>query len=308
LYNRYKVENLNDQLSKTFSHVFFVRPDCNIFDSSSIINWNEPDTVKLAQGLNNLSEFVYTKKHSPEILRQLTQADSGYSDQFMMLLSNKAKSFELSDEYIKSDEYGTALTGYKIPYGKHNVESKTADKVTISYIDDRDLHIYNLHKMWTDYISYVYRGKIWPKEEYILNKILDYATCLYYIVCAEDGETIIFWAKYWGVFPLDAPSTAFSWSSDTPGGIKTPEIRVQYQYAWKEDYNPLSLLEFNQHSASTMDDGKFTYSPIFQESKLGVGYTWVRAPFIETFRGDKYGVPYTFKLRFRPYQNKFLNR
>ena len=295
-YNKYKVPNPNDQLAKTFSHVFFVRPDCNIYASNSSASSEAPE---LTPSLSNLSEFFYANKHSPDILRQLTQSGSNYEHEFALFLSNKARSMQISDEYIVTDTYGDALTGYKVAYGKHNVESRTANKFTVHYIDDRDLNVYNLHKLWIDYISYVYRGKVWPKMEYIMNKVLDYPTCVYYIVCAEDGETIIFWSKYWGVFPTNAPSSAYSWNADNPGGITKPEIDIDYQFSWKEDFNPLSLVEFNQHG-KVGNNGNFTYVPSYQSQVGGTGYTFTGTPFVETYKGNR-DVPYTFKLRFRKF-------
>lgn len=284
-YNKFKLTYGDDVLAKSFAHVFFIRPDCNIFKSAHELN---PD-------VSNLSEFYYASKHCPDMLRQLTQKFGGYGHEFMLYPSNKVRSFQIADEYIVSDTYGQGLTGYKIPYGKHNVESKTAGKFSINYIDDRDLHLYNMHKLWIDYISYVYRGKLKPLDEYNTNKILDYPTCVYYILCAEDGETVIFWSKYWGVFPLEAPSSSFSYTAENPGGIRMPELSIEYQYAWKEDFNPLSLVEFNEHSPNQLD-----YINNYQASKIGSGYTWGGVPFIETFNSNSLEVPYTFKLRFRP--------
>lgn len=288
-YNRFKMVYGDDMLSRTFAHVFFVRPDCNIFKSGT------NNTYQLVTGLENSPDFYYARRHSPELLSQLTYSTIGAKHQFMLYPSNRVRSFEVADEYITTDSYGQGCTGYKIPYGKHNVESRTADKFSCTYIDDRDLHIYHLHKLWMDYISYVYRGKAMPKKQYVQNKVIDYATCVYYILCAEDGETIIFWSKYWGVFPTKAPSSTFSYSADNPGGIQKPEFTIEYQYAWKEDFNPLSLVEFNEHGG----DHKYTYIPSYQPKKLGPAYTWSGAPFIETFNSSN-DVPYTFKLRFRP--------
>jgi hypothetical protein len=300
-YDKYKIGNPNDRLSKSFAHVFFVRPDCNLLSGSAANpTLKKTSTAGQTYTLANFSEFYYAYKHCPDILKQLTQKPNFYGNQFMMYLSNKARTFEVADEYLDSDTYGTGLTGYKIPYGRTNVESRTSGKFTINYIDDRDLHVYNLHKLWTDYISYVYRGKLIPRKEYMTNKVIDYATCVYYILCAEDGETIIFWSKYWGVFPLDSPSSAFSYDITNNGGVKDPEVRIEYQYAWKEDFNPLSLVEFNMHSNTS--ESSLQYVNTYQNSKLGTGYTWGGAPFIETFNGtgSDRSVPYTFKLRFRP--------
>ena len=291
-YNRYKLEHNNDRLAKTVGHVFFVRPDCNIFRRGSSGASPNPE---LERNVRQLSEFYYALKHNPEMLRQLTQEEAGYDHEFMMYLSNKARSFDIKDEYIRSETYGQALTGYKVPYGKHDVESKTSDTFSIKYRDDRDLHIYSLHKLWVEYISYVYRGKLMPKKEYNIHKIIDYATCVYYFLCAEDGETVIFWSKYWGVFPLECPSSAFSFSLENANSNADPEFSIPYQYAWKEDFNPLSIIEFNQHSKKSLD-----YVPIFNKNTLGPGNTWVGAPFIETFNNSNFDLPYTFRLRFRP--------
>ena len=284
--------NPNDVLSKSFGHIFFVRPDCNLYEQGYS---NKKATPKLLSSVKNLSEYYYAFKHSPDLIRQLTQSDAGYPHEFMMLLSNKARSFSISDQYIGSDSYGASLTGYKIAYGRGDSESKGVGKFSINYIDNRDLDIYHLHKMWIDYIGYVYRGKLVPKDDYIINRIIDYATCVYYILCAEDGETIIFWSKYYGVFPTEAPSSGFSYTSDNGGGVKQPELQLEYQYSWKEDFNPLSLIEFNTHS----NKNNLKYISNYQPDLIGTGYTWAGAPFIETFNGSN-DVPYTFKLRFRP--------
>lgn len=292
-YNKYKQPNGNDSLSKTFAHVFFVRPDCNIYAEGSNGGLSSP---ALSDDLKNLSEYYYALKHCPEMLRELTQSKAGYNHQFALYLSNKAKSFQTADEYIDTDAYGQALTGHKVAYGKSNIKSKTEGSFQIKYVDDRDLHIYHLHKLWSDYVSHVYRGKVMPNVNYIKNRILDYATCVYYILTAEDGETIIFWSKYYGVFPVTMPSSSFAYDSETR--LANPEYSVEYRFSWKEDFNPLSLIEFNTHSPTMW---QWRYVNKFQPAVCGTGYTWSGIPFIETFNGDgKRNLPYTFKLRFRP--------
>ena len=289
-YNKFKLLNANDLLAHSFAHVFFVRPDCNLLAGSSSAG------LKLANKVDTYSEFYYALRHAPFLLQELVQTEAGLSHELALYLSNKADSFEVSDEYITSGTYGESCTGYKIPYGKTNIESQVGGKFSIMYHDDRDLHIYHLHRLWTNYISYVYRGKLNPKENYILNKVLDYPTCVYYILTAEDGETIIFWSKYWGVFPLEAPSSGFSYNKDNAGGVSNPELKIEYQYAWKEYFNPLYLIEFNTHTQRL----PFTYVPSFQNVKVGTGYTWAGPPFIETLNNPNgLDVPYTFKLRFR---------
>lgn len=283
-YNRFKLANPNDALHKTYGHVFFVRPDCNILERYGT-------EFQLVDGLENNPNFYYAYYKEPELLRQLVD-DAGYDHEFMMYLSNKADGFSPKDEYITNDTFGKSYTGHKIAYGKTNIESRTAGEFTVSFTDDRDLHVYTLHKLWTDYISNVFQGTFNPKQEYMEGRILDYVSDVYYIVTAEDGETVIFWTKYYGVFPTNVPSASYAWTANSV--LSNPEITITYQYSFKEDFSPLSLVEFNEHS----NPSDYTYVPVISSDGYMVNTTWVGAPFIETFNNDLV-TPYTFKLRFK---------
>ena len=292
-YNRFKLPTLNDAFQKGFAHVFFVRPDCNILSS----NGNA-----LNSKFKNNPNFYYAMKNSPEMVKQLCLNNGQYHD-FMLSISNKAASFSLSDEYINADTYGKTYSGWKIAFGRNSVESKTAGDFSVTYNDDRNLHVYHLHKLWVDYISGVYQGRYAPKSTYIKNHILDYASACYYIVTAEDGESIVFWSKYYGVFPTTIPSTQYSWAYGNT--IQNPQIEIKYMYSFKEDYNPNSLVELNMNSG--VGSGGESYAPIYDPALGHVGSTWVGAPYVElvTNSMDNDGrttipeSPYTFKLRFR---------
>ena len=284
-YNRFKLPTLNDAFQKGFAHVFFIRPDCNLLEDGGI-------TLNDAFSADSL--FSYSWRNNKELVNQLVM-DNGQNHNFMLSLSNKATSFSLKDEYINSDKYGKTYKGWEIAYGRTNVESKTAGEFDISYIDDRTLHIYTIHKLWTEYISEVYQGRKAPKSKYIKNRMLDYASACYYLITAEDGETIVYWSKYYGVFPTTAPTTPLSWAAGNT--IEKPQIDINYQYSFKEDMNPESLIEFNMNAGV---NNNVTYVPTY-DSKLGhVGTTWVGAPYIELVTDNTDPeCPYTFKLRFR---------
>jgi hypothetical protein len=243
----------------------------------------------LLSDVDNDPTFYYLFKNNPDILRALTRYFDSSHD-FHPFIGNTAQSFELSDEYVKTVEHGETFTGYKVQYGKNNIESKTAGSFSISYVDDQNFSVYKTHKAWIDYISKIYRGEFTTYPEYIQKKILDYACSAYYFLCGPDGETILFWSKYFGVFPTNAPSSSSSWSK---GNImRMPEFSVNYAYAWKEDFSPLSLAEFNMNSS-----GSYIYKKIYEPSLLATGKTFAGAPFIETKQDASGG--YVFKLKFR---------
>jgi len=280
-FNRFRAPFTDYTLTNTVAYIFITRPDLNILEPTG------NNGYKLVPQFENDPTFTFLFKHNPNILLSLTSHFSNQHD-FHPFLSNMAESFEVSDQYIKTIEHGETLTGYKIQYGKHNIESKTAGKFNITYTDDKEVTIYKIHKAWTEYISKVYRGEASPKRTYIERKILDYACSVYYILCAQDYETILFWTKYYGVFPTNEPSSVFSSSKSNP--VKNPEYSIEYAYAFKEDFNPLTLCEFNMNSK-----GNYIYLKPFNTNTGKSGRSLTGAPFIETSRDGNY----VFKLKFR---------
>lgn len=291
-YNRFKAAMPDDTLSRGFMHIFFTRPDCNLLSGGG--------TSLKSDIKNNPSlSYIYSKK--PELVKQLV-LNNGESHDFMMLLSNKAKNFSLTDEGIVSDKYGKTFGGYSVSFGRRK-DSELGGSFDITYNDTRDLDIINLHKLWIDYINNVYRG-IWvPKIEYIYNKIIDYACSVYIIITAEDFETILFWTKYYGVFPINVPYSGLSWSGNGP--INNPDITITYQYSWKEDFNPLGLTELNVNTFRKSHPKKMAYIPTYAPDIGRSGYTWVGAPFVETIKfgpmdqDPTNGTKVTSKLRFK---------
>jgi hypothetical protein len=290
-FNRYKLVNPEMVLTKTFPYVFFTRPNLNIILKTTFSN----NTYKLHPQVENDPNCYYLYKNAPCILASLTQpyASSHY---FLPILSSRAQSFELSDEYIKSVEVGETFTGHKIKYARHNIESKTAGTFTISYTEDDEFLIYKLHKLWIDYMSKVYRGEYSPdKNTYRENKELDYASSLYYFLLGPDGETILFWSKYYGVYPSNVPTSASSWTKGSSPSML--DYNITYEYGWKNDFDPLTLVEFNK--VSKVDSGTgLDYYTTYEPLTLSIGRTFAGAPFIETVT-NSVDNSYEFKLRFR---------
>ena len=297
MYNRFKVPMPNSMLQKGFAHVFFVKPSCHIFTSTT--GNTEKSLVSGVSG-NNLFRYAMQSGAGRAMLKELSEGFG--SDDFLLSLSNAAISFSPQDEYISDDTYGRGYTGYKIAFGKHNVESKTAGSFDVEFQDDRDMHIYQLHKLWEEYISCVYRGEFVPTMSNIQNKILDYAGSLYYIITAEDGETVLFWSKYYGVFPTTAPTTHLSWASGNALNGESTRFSVTYKFSFKTDFDPFVIGEFNKNSGIS-GGTKLTSVPVY-DKKLGhAGTTWVGVPFIEAVSSES-GEVFHYKLRFKPNAKK----
>lgn len=306
-YNRFKLPTPDSVLQKSFAHVFFVRPRCNIKMSAS---QNKMDEIsKDNSPYANNPNFMYAASNSPQIIQELSYDCTNQSSDFSFILSNAAVSFSLNDEYINTDTYGTGYTGYKVSYGKHGVESRTAGEFNVTFQDDRNMDVYHLIKLWAAYIDGCYTGTFRPKSSTIINHELDYTGAVYYILTAEDGETILFWSKYYGVYPSTIPSNQYSWSAGTL--LSHISLDVKFNYSWKEDYDIAAIAEFNYNSrlenAIKSQGGENTVDmvPTYNEALGTAGRTWVGPPFIETIY-ENGGEPGSygngnmkFKLRFR---------
>lgn len=268
-FNRFRKDFPDLYLRNTMSVVIFTRPDLNLFDGDKIDSYvaSDPRSNLILNNHKILGQLLTAKGTGKE------------SHQFNPLLSNLAQSLEIADDSVDVLETGETFTGYKMQYSKHNIKSITSGTLSIKYKETHDIDVTNMHQLWVDYQSNVYRGIFTPKREYIYNKELDYACDIYYFLLDQDGETIKFWSKYYGVFPHNVPKSVYSY--DFGSQVSLPELNVTYSYIYKEDLSPISLIEFNQNA----DINEATTQRVTSyEQQLGhSGKTWVGTPFVYSY-------------------------
>lgn len=290
------------RMSKGIPRVFFTRPDLNFF-----IEGSYEKKLSSISGAANDGWVNYVYKNNPKILESLTKSYST-NHHFLPMLSNGALSFDINDEKLETVEHGETFTGWKVRYGRHNIGTKNGGSFSIAYNETDELEIYKLHKTWVDYIAKVYRGEFIPKFNYINNRKLDYAVSAYYFLCGPDGETILFWSKYVGVFPTTIPAGVLEWSKGD--FVKMPEMNIEYEYAWKDDMDPAIIADFNYNAFPTY--GKTTSDTLdtnFRPSKgiasyydtdlLSAGYAFAGRPFIRAIKRDDGSTKLVLK-----YENK----
>ena len=241
-FNRHKTAFPDKELTKTFAYVFFTRPDLNIITKA-----NGTNSFSLVPQTAIDAKYAYLWNNNDWCLKSLV-SNSNARHKFMVLLSNEAKSFEVGDVVIKTVEHGETYNGNKIVYGFSDQESNAANEMSIRYVDTVNLDIFKLHLAWVDYINKVSRGIFTPKDEYMRNRILDYAASCYYFLCGPDGSTILYWQKLTGVFPVNTGENAFSWDSGTL--LAKPEINIKYMYSFKSTMDPIIIAEFRELSES----------------------------------------------------------
>ena len=285
-FNRFRVPIPDHELNGSMGHIFFVRPDLNLAGGRKRSR-NPKETVEFGYA-HYYRLFKNIIDANPTLAKHLMK--DGFSDHnFMPVLTHACTGIDVADEVLETVETGETFVGWKYVYGTSMIKSKTAGTINITFADDNILSIYKLMKVWTEYISAVRHGEIFPKDEYVMNHQLDYPTSIYYILTDNTGEAILFWTKYTGAFPISTPSSNFS---DSLGNrIARPNYSIQFAYSRKDDFNPLHLEEFNRQSKA----GTWQSNCIYNSDTMRSIRSFTGAPFIDTTDREL-----TYRLRFRP--------
>lgn len=323
MYNRFKVPDKNLAFNKMTTHVFFTRPDLNLLT----YNNGSPGTAN--QQVINHTDASMIWKLNPTLFKLLTNNKRcGDSNNFNFLLSNQITSIDFVEERLNVTENGKSWNDISVAYGD-TFTGKQGGTINCNFDETSDLSILYLIRLWMIYIDNVSRGSWSPSYDLFGNsnfntsnhmashsymKELDYAASAYVFKCGPDGEDVLYWTKYYGIFPESTGVNALSW--DLNDGIgNRPRLSIPFRYCWKKDLSPISLIEFNENAGISDED-------IISNNSFNVNYghssrPFVGAPYIEFDMSDNInlkmnGVNYGHKdshirLKFRKYSDNNLN-
>lgn len=292
-YNRFKTPDTNLAFNKTTTHVFFTRPDLNI------LTYAGNGLVGTAnQQVRNSTDASIIWKLNPSLFKLLTNSDRcGDSNNFNMLLSQQIASWEIPDDDLQFTEVGKNYNGFSISYGE-SWNGKQGNVLNCTFEELSDLSIINLLRLWLIYIdnvsdgawspSYNLKGygiNTWDRTaSHVYMKALDYAASAYVFKCGPDGEDIIYWEKYYGIFPLKSGASSLTWNKTDQMGTK-PMLTIPFRYCWRSPMSAVSLIEFNNEAKIS---GREIYSiPSFNPNFNHSSVPYVGCPYLEfDFAGD----------------------
>ncbi|MCM1218696.1 MAG: hypothetical protein NC548_29765 [Lachnospiraceae bacterium] len=298
-FNRYRVVYPDYERQRLIPYVFFTRPDLNFFNSS---------LTATTESLKANRQLDFLVASNPMTAKSLTL---GYTSAHVLnpLLCNRVASFDVSDDTIEVQESGETFTGYKIKYAKNTVRSMTGGSLNIKFPETYNLGITVMHQLWVGYENAVYRGLMEPKQKYVTGKILDYACDIFYFLADSQG-TIWFWSQILGAFPTSVNKSVFSY--DEGSLVSFPSVSVTYDYFWRKDWDPDSIIDFNiaagmnESTAIAMNGSanqpKAMYLADYIPALGHAGRTWAATPFIESFLEDDGSGKRVqrFRIRFHP--------
>lgn len=327
LYNRYKSPDTNLVFSKMSTHIFFTRPDLNL------LNCCGGKIYGAHRQIRDHSDTSLLYKTNPYIFRLLTDGfRCGDRNNFNMLLSGQIGSFDITDEEINASEVGKSWNGHSMMYG-NGYTGRGPGEISCQFAELQDLSVIKMMKLWLTYIDNVSTGAWSPsydllgsevkrlngsysqsyaissypcgrsiEDSHVYTKTLDYAASVYVFKCGPTGDEVLYWSKYYGVFPINTGASALSWDG-SPMGSETSKLSLRFKYCYKRDMSPISLIEFNEQSGITgskIPVAENSFNPNFNHSSR----PYVGAPFIEITRptsddvavgndSDMYGRPKT---------------
>lgn len=287
-------------------YLFFTKPDLHITD---------PHSKRLNPELANQMYFQELMNRYPEVISQLQLHNKiDTSSPFMILLSNTVNN-TLDLPSISSSVIDNPQTIYGTSYNYRGWGYTSDEKIDFSleFKDTKYLEVYNLIKAYEEYERLKHLGIVTPPNidladevngkafsYYIRNKVLHDQFSIYKFIVEDDGETIIYYAKLWGVFIKSVPRDAFS-DLKAENGIT---YSVDFEAAFVDDMNPAILKDFNN---LVLDYAKGTqYLPIYNKEKRMIDGRLPKLPFvtkIERFRDltwvDPSSMQYKYKLTWR---------
>jgi len=239
-------------------YIFMTKPDLNLtknLKSESYTVNERKNNISMDSNsalYNTLQNgFIeYVARNYPDVIDSIT-CNGSSKQSFIPLLFNHFKSFSLEDHNISEGNYNETWRGYSQKLPTTAAPSFSGGNFSIMYDETNPPLITFLHKIWFEYMEGVKFNQMMPSMDTINRREIDYTSSLYYFLLAPDGETIVFWGKYTGVFPQNVPYSSFSGGDISSRNLI--QVSVSYVYNHKEFLDPAILVDFNDTFMNVQD-------------------------------------------------------
>lgn len=276
-----------DANTNTREYIFFTKPDLHLY---------EEDGTTLNPELSAITFFQTADLNFPKSMKQLQWSirDQDANNSFCNLLTNTVSSkLGLDDIAMENLESASNIAGTRLHYPLGTTTSNNIVDFSLEFTDTKYLDVYMFFRIWYQYELEKAGGIITPpSRDYTINKIAHNLSSCYKIVVGEDGETIVYWAKFWGVYPTSIPRSAFS---EIPNDKIT--IPVSFKAQWVDDMDYSILDDFNLVVSEKLNSISGGDIPIYDSSIHAVSGEWCNCPYIVSHvQSDNRHV---FKLKWR---------
>ncbi len=289
---RFGLFNPYETLNTSREFLFITKPDLNIYardDASGSL------TGYMNNSLKSIPYWKELNKRYKDIIRCLQSSYGTKADPFNHLLENMCisnlsiPSLEAETIETPSNTYGVSLS-----YRGSSEASDDGFDFDLEFKDTKYLPVYQFFKAYDEYETLKHHGIIGPWKGYIMDKVLHDQFAIYKFLVDEDMETIIYYAKFFGVMPKSLPRDVFS-SATFDTGLS---YSISFHSAFFEDMNPLILSDFNALTKSYYDSLPYridVYNDVFDR----LDNRPAKAAYIVSSRDTKAPGGISYKLKWK---------
>ena len=234
---KYGIMDLYNEHTFSREYLFFTKPDLHIMETGQ--------RGYLYKPLRQLPFFIDALRLYPQCIYSLQQTLPSSTPvsktKYMPILSNQVSS-TLDLPAISATETGGNVNLYQFGINTRD-GSELSDcnvEFSLEFKDTKYLDVYMLFKIYDEYVRETYKRDILPtKISYIDNKI-DSKSFSVYKVIVDDTNTVMYYTKITGVYPVSVPRDAMS-------GFDGNSIKetIQFKGQFVRDMDPVIIQELN---------------------------------------------------------------
>ena len=234
-------------------YLFFTKPNLNIMAQTD----SGIATSSLHDSLSGIAFWRDLYKTRMDIIKNLEDS-CNTTDPFNHLLQNMVMS-NLDIPSLSSDSIETPANMFGVNYSYRGSSEASDDnpEFSLEFRDTKYLDIYYYFKAYEEYETLKHHGVIGPAKTYPINKIIHDQFSIYKFIVDEDGETILYFGKMYGVMPTSLPRDVFS----NPNFDSGLSYSVGFKAAFYEDMRPDIIGDFNALSASYFNSLPYYINP-----------------------------------------------
>lgn len=291
---RFGLFNPYSSLSKTREFLFFTKPDLNIFARDDNTGVLTKSSGVLNSSLANIPFWIDLAKNRKSTIEML-QLSYNSQDNFNHLLQNHVSSnLEIPGLSAETVESPVNMYGVGFSYRGSSEASDDSFDFSLEFKDTKWLDTYYFFKAYEEYETLKHHGAVRPWKKYIENKIIHDQFSIYKFLVDEDMETIIYFAKFYGVMPKSLPRDTFS-TPDFDNGLS---YSIDFRAAFFEDMRPEIIYDFNYISQNYYNNQKYRID-IYNDVLDRTDNRPATAAYIETVYSELSPTKYLYKLRWR---------
>lgn len=288
-YNRSKLPIADIEFRKGIRHIFFNRPECYLMSGPNELCEQAATDEDITSTFQRLPHII--KLLSPMYVTGAMTNDGFNNSNFNFLLSNRVQGLSTTSTTIGSlENTPKGYSGYTIMPASF-FDSLGPNTIDLSFADTKYLEVYEYLRIWMMYMSKRHKGIFAPsynnysyRNSYIninggnplsiysdtsiingtnpfpgylknhpYDRALEYCSSIFDIITNESGTRIIYWCKYYGVYPVSASP---SLQNESNQAITSATTSASFRYMYKLECSNKSLLEFNYNAGIVNELGK----------------------------------------------------